>query len=74
MKRRVCAVQTRRLLTANNSPFPPAQASLGIQDVHSGSSALSLEGTPYNSWKQAGVRSQKSEVARTAAFAVRGSS
>jgi general secretion pathway protein G len=26
------------------------QMSLGIEDVHSGSNALSLEGTPYSSW------------------------
>ena len=32
------------------SPLSPAQTSLGIADVRSGSSALSLEGTPYSSW------------------------
>jgi len=31
-------------------PLSPTQASLGIADVHSGSDALSLEGTPYSSW------------------------
>ena len=33
-----------------DAPLSPEQSSLGIVDVHSGSSALSLEGTPYNSW------------------------
>ena len=32
------------------APLSPTQTSLGIQDVHSGSDALSLEGTPYSSW------------------------
>jgi general secretion pathway protein G len=32
------------------SPLSVAQTSLGIADVRSGSNALSLEGTPYNSW------------------------
>ena len=33
-----------------DAPLSPTQTSLGIQDVHSGSDALSLEGTPYSSW------------------------
>jgi general secretion pathway protein G len=33
-----------------DTPGSPTQTSLGIQDVHSGSSELSLEGTPYSSW------------------------
>ena len=33
-----------------DAPLSPEQSSLGIVDVHSGSSALSLEGTPYSSW------------------------
>ena len=33
-----------------DAPLSPTQTKLGIQDVHSGSDALSLEGTPYNSW------------------------
>ena len=32
------------------APLSPQQTSLGIVDVHSGSNALSLEGTPYSSW------------------------
>jgi general secretion pathway protein G len=32
------------------APLSPTQTSLGIQDVHSGSAELSLEGTPYNTW------------------------
>jgi general secretion pathway protein G len=32
------------------APVSPAQTSLGIQDVHSGSSQPSLDGTPYSSW------------------------
>ena len=31
-------------------PISPEQASAGIVDVHSGSEAISLEGTPYSSW------------------------
>ena len=33
-----------------DAPLSPTQTILGIQDVHSGSEALSLEGTPYSSW------------------------
>jgi len=33
-----------------DAPLSPTQTSLGIQDVHSGSDELSLEGTPYNTW------------------------
>jgi general secretion pathway protein G len=33
-----------------DAPASPTQTSPGIQDVHSGSSELSLEGTPYNTW------------------------
>jgi general secretion pathway protein G len=33
-----------------DAPLSPEQSSLGIVDAHSGSSALSLEGTPYSSW------------------------
>jgi general secretion pathway protein G len=33
-----------------DAPLSPTQTSLGIQDVRSGSSQLSLEGTPYNTW------------------------
>jgi general secretion pathway protein G len=33
-----------------DAPLSPQQTSLGIKDVHSGSDALSLEGTPYSSW------------------------
>jgi general secretion pathway protein G len=33
-----------------DAPLSPQQTSLGIIDVHSGSNALSLEGTPYSSW------------------------
>ena len=33
-----------------DEPLSPSQASLGIADVHSGSDALSLEGTAYSSW------------------------
>ena len=33
-----------------DEPLSPTQTKLGIQDVHSGSDALSLEGTPYSSW------------------------
>ena len=33
-----------------DAPLSPTQTSLGIQDVRSGSSALSLEGTPYDTW------------------------
>jgi general secretion pathway protein G len=33
-----------------DAPLSPTQTSLGIVDVHSGSDALSLEGTPYSSW------------------------
>jgi general secretion pathway protein G len=32
------------------APLSPQQTSVGIKDVHSGSNALSLEGTPYSSW------------------------
>jgi general secretion pathway protein G len=32
------------------APLSPSQTSLGIVDVHSGSNAVSLEGTPYSSW------------------------
>jgi general secretion pathway protein G len=31
-----------------DAPLSPKQTALGIVDVHSGSNALSLEGTPYN--------------------------
>jgi general secretion pathway protein G len=33
-----------------DAPVSPTQTSLGVQDVHSASSELSLEGTPYSSW------------------------
>jgi general secretion pathway protein G len=33
-----------------DAPLSPEQTSLGIEDVHSGSNELSLEGTPYDSW------------------------
>jgi general secretion pathway protein G len=33
-----------------DAPLSPTQTSLGIEDVHSGSDGLSLEGTPYSSW------------------------
>jgi general secretion pathway protein G len=33
-----------------DAPLSPHQTWLGIIDVHSGSSQLSLEGTPYSSW------------------------
>ena len=33
-----------------DSPLSATQKSLGIQDVHSGSNEISLEGTPYSSW------------------------
>jgi general secretion pathway protein G len=33
-----------------DDPLSVTQTSLGIADVRSGSSALSLEGTPYSSW------------------------
>jgi general secretion pathway protein G len=33
-----------------DAPLLPIQTPLGVQDVHSGSNALSLEGTPYNTW------------------------
>ncbi len=36
--------------TKEDAPLSPKQTSLGIVDVHSGSSQVSLEGTPYNSW------------------------
>jgi general secretion pathway protein G len=36
--------------TKEDAPLSPKQTSLGIVDVHSGSNALSLEGTPYSSW------------------------
>jgi len=36
--------------TQEDAPLSPSQTSLGIEDVHSGSSDLSLEGTPYSSW------------------------
>ena len=32
------------------SPPSPTQKYLGIEDVHSGSDELSLNGTPYNGW------------------------
>jgi general secretion pathway protein G len=32
------------------APPSPTQKYLGIEDVHSGSEELSLEGTPYSSW------------------------
>ena len=32
------------------APPSPTQKYLGIEDVHSGSDDLSLEGTPYSSW------------------------
>ena len=31
-------------------PISPQQAMPGVVDVHSGSDAISLEGTPYSSW------------------------
>jgi general secretion pathway protein G len=36
--------------TKENAPLSPSQTALGVVDVHSGSDALSLEGTPYSSW------------------------
>jgi len=33
-----------------DAPFSPTQTALGIVDVHSGSTLVSLEGTPYSSW------------------------
>jgi len=33
-----------------DAPVSPTQTSPGVQDVHSGSDELSLEGTPYNTW------------------------
>ncbi len=33
-----------------DAPLSPSQTALGIVDVHSGSDALSLEGTPYSTW------------------------
>ena len=33
-----------------DAPVSLTQTSLGIQDVHSGSNQLSLDGTPYSSW------------------------
>jgi len=33
-----------------DAPLSPKQTALGIVDVHSGSSLVSLEGTPYSSW------------------------
>jgi general secretion pathway protein G len=36
--------------TKEDAPLSPRQTALGIVDVHSGSDALSLEGTPYSSW------------------------
>jgi general secretion pathway protein G len=33
-----------------DAPPSPTQTSPGVQDVHSGSNQLSLEGTPYSSW------------------------
>jgi general secretion pathway protein G len=36
--------------TKEDAPLSPSQTSLGIEDVHSGSSQLSLEGTAYSSW------------------------
>jgi len=33
-----------------DAPISPTQTSPGIQDVHSGSNVLSLDGTPYSSW------------------------
>ena len=32
------------------SPASPQQTALGIEDVHSGSSELALDGTPYSGW------------------------
>jgi len=36
--------------TKEDAPLSPKQTALGIVDVHSGSDALSLEGTPYSTW------------------------
>jgi general secretion pathway protein G len=36
--------------TKEDEPLSPAQTSLGIVDVHSGSDQLSLDGTAYSSW------------------------
>jgi general secretion pathway protein G len=33
-----------------DAPLSPKQTALGIEDVHSGSEQVSLEGTPYSSW------------------------
>ena len=33
-----------------DAPLSPEQTSPGIVDVHSGSGALSLHGTPYSTW------------------------
>src|SRR5208337_177316 len=34
-----------------DAPLSPTQTSLGIVDVHSGSTLVSLEGTPYSAWR-----------------------
>ncbi len=36
--------------TEEDAPLSPSQTSLGIVDVHSGSSQVSLQGTPYSTW------------------------
>jgi len=36
--------------TKEDEPLSVSQKTLGIVDVHSGSEATSLEGTPYNTW------------------------
>src|SRR5437870_1825709 len=36
--------------TTDTSVASPEQTDSGITDVHSGSSAISSEGTPYNTW------------------------
>jgi general secretion pathway protein G len=33
-----------------DAPLSPNQTGLGIEDVHSGSEQVSLEGTPYSAW------------------------
>ena len=41
--------QTWQVVT-EDVPLSPSQAASGIVDVHSGSDAESMEGTPYSSW------------------------
>ena len=41
--------QTWQVVT-EDVPLSPSQSAFGIVDVHSGSEAESMEGTPYSSW------------------------